>query len=243
MDPDTNTLGENLGFSAAQVCASCGRCHASGSGGSTTSEPTAPNLAPTVSPTATADLTAGSSSTDDSADPAVVAGAVVGVIAVLVLIAALVVVLRTNRQHDRDAGSSDIMKLNRTASHAMIRHSNQRSVSSADSVASPDRALDNMTYEAEAHCAEAVNSDDATAAQAFLNRTMERKMQVGTEGDLRLVSVRRTNPLGPDSPTAAPALADLPDITCEVPRQLSSISMSIAGSPEAKPIHRSLSVV
>ena len=151
MDPDTNTLGENLGFSADQVCASCGRCHASGSGGSTTSEPTAPNLAPTVSPTATADLTAGSSNTGDSADPAVVAGAVVGVIAVLVLIAALVVVLRTNRQHDRDAGSSDI-KLNRTSSHAMKggridRHySNQRSVSSADSVASPDRALDNMTY-------------------------------------------------------------------------------------------------
>ena len=196
----------------------------------TTSEPNASNLAPTVSPTATADLTAGRSSTDDSADPAVVAGAVVGVIAVLALITALVVVLRTKRQHDRDAGSID-MKLNRTASHAMKggridRHySNQCSVSSADSVASPDRALDNMPYEAEAHCAEAVNSevdelvgdamsDDAAAAQAFQNSMMERKMQVGTEGDLRLVSVRRTNPLGPDSPTAAPALADLPDSTC-----------------------------
>ena len=73
-----------------------------------------------------------------------------------------------------------------------------------------------MPYEAEAHCAEAVNSevdelvgdamsDDAAAAQAFQNSMMERKMQVGTEGDLRLVSVRRTNPLGPDSPTATPA--------------------------------------
>ena len=177
----------------------------------------------------------------------------------LALIAALVVVLRTNRQHDRDAGSSD-MKLNRTASHAMKggridRHySNQRSVTSADSVASPDRALDKTTCEVEAHCAEVVNSevdelvgdamsDAAAAAQAFQNSTMEREMQVGTEGDLRLVSVRRTNPLGPDSPTATPVPADLPDITCEVPRQLSAISMSIAGSPEAKPINRRLSVV
>ena len=37
--------------------------------------------------------------------------------------------------------------------------------------------------------------------------------------------------------------ADLSDITCEVPRQLSAISMSTAGSPEAKPINRRLSVV
>ena len=53
--------------------------------------------------------------------------------------------------------------------------------------------------------AQAAEQQAAPAAQAFQNSTMERKMQVGTEGDLRLVSVRRTNPLGPDSPTATPA--------------------------------------
>lgn len=62
--------------------------------------------------------------------------------------------------------------------------------------------------------AEAVNSE--VDELVSVRRTW---MQDGTEGDLRLDSVRRTNPLGPDSPTAAPAPADLPDTTREVPRQ------------------------
>ena len=45
------------------------------------------------------------------------------------------------------------------------------------------------------------------AAQAFPKGTLERKMQLGADGALRLVSVRRTNPLGP---TTTPAVGTMP---------------------------------
>ena len=87
-----------------------------------------------------------STSSDDSTDPAAVAGTVVGVIAVLTLVA-LVAFLRAKRKKDQEKDPTSGGR-SRTVSHAEIRPTNQRSVTSADSVASPDRALNNATYEA-----------------------------------------------------------------------------------------------
>ena len=97
-------------------------------------------------------------------DPAAVAGIVVGVIAVLVLIA-LVAFLRADRKKDpTSAGRS------RTVSHAEIRTTSQRLMTSADNVASPpDRALDNVTYESDSEAGPGVPdiACENAAAQAF----------------------------------------------------------------------------
>ena len=56
--------------------------------------------------------------------------------------------------------------------------------------------------------------EDATCeditAQTFQNGTLERKMQLGVDGNLRLVSVRRTNPLVQHAPPAAGARSIAP---------------------------------